>query len=251
MPQEMHAPPFVSHAEADGVVQVVPVQQPVAHVVELQPVHTPPLHTSPPQPAHAAPPDPHWLAVLPASQVPPMPTVVQQPAQDVESQTHWPEEQRWPLAQGGLVPHMHWPEALHVSVAPVHDEHEPPPVPHVAAELVWQVFPSQQPLGQLVASHAHDPLVHSWPLAHSPPLPQAHVPIDEQPFARVPSHFTHAFPPAPQFVNVGISHVVPLQQPPAQDVALHTQLPIEQTCPELHGGEVPHMHTPVTEQLSA
>jgi hypothetical protein len=62
----------------------------------------------------------------------------------------------------------------------------------------------------------------------------------------------HAAPPVPHSEPVvGVTHVVPLQQPLGHEVALHTQAPPEQTCPAPHSGPLPHMQTPLDEHVLA
>jgi hypothetical protein len=90
--------------------------------------------------------------------------------------------------------------------------HAAPPSPHTVLLVPgWQTpFASQQPLGQLAASHKHEPLMHSCPPPHemqmSPFTPQA-------PFA------------SPR------TQVVPLQQPFGQLFASHWQIPFAHSCP--------------------
>jgi hypothetical protein len=84
-PQLVHAPPFVPQVEDEGALQVVPLQQPLGHDVELQ-TQAPPTHCWPaaqagllpqrhaplveqllapmPQLTHAAPAGPHWEVVV-------------------------------------------------------------------------------------------------------------------------------------------------------------------------------------------
>jgi hypothetical protein len=107
MPQVVQAPPFAPHAWADGVVQVWPEQHPPGHVVPLQFAQDPALQMRPPQSPHTAPPAPHACGSLPGSQLAPL----QQPLQDLPSQTHLPPEQRCPLTHAGPVPHVQLPVA--------------------------------------------------------------------------------------------------------------------------------------------
>jgi hypothetical protein len=70
----------------------------------------------------------------------------------------------------------------------------PPPAPHAALSVPgWHVRDaSQQPSGQLVASHWQKPLTHSCPVAHA----------------------THAAPAKPHCAfDIAVTHVVPSQQP--------------------------------------
>ena len=121
---------------------------------------------------------------------------LQQPfGQDVASQTHWPLFllHSWVAAQGAHVapdapqePLDSDPYASHVPLAP----------------------PLQQPLGHVLESHAHTPVVRSHRL-----------------FAQEP----HAAPPFPHCepdCDAYVTHTLPLQHPFAQDVASHTHAPV-------------------------
>jgi hypothetical protein len=58
--------------------------------------------------------------------------------------------------------------------------------------------------------------MHTWPAEQAGPLPQAHWPL-VQLSANVELHVVQAPPPLPQLVSeVGVSQVLPLQQPDAQ-----------------------------------
>jgi hypothetical protein len=177
-----------------------------------------------------------------ASQVFPL----QQPVQDVESQTHWPVVlQRcpgehdpqtpgvphvpgpWlaygtqafplqhPLAQEAAV-HVQVPAELH-TCPPAHVTQAAPPVPHVELPRVWQwPFESQQPEGHEFASHTQLPCApHSCFAAH-----MAHVP-----------------PPRPHAVVDGVVLHTPLAQHPLHDVPPQLQAPPPQAWPDAH---VPH-----------
>lgn len=88
--QLVQAAPIVPQAlTVGGLTQVVPEQHPAPQVPALQLEHTPAVQVSPPVQAwHIAPDAPHAPAVFPASQMLPL----QQPAHDVELQTHAPFE---------------------------------------------------------------------------------------------------------------------------------------------------------------
>jgi hypothetical protein len=62
------------------------------------------------------------------------------------------------------------PATPQAGVVPEHVPHAAPPVPHCSG--LWlaygtHVVPSQQPLGQLVASQMQLPLLHRCPVAHA------------------------------------------------------------------------------------
>ena len=85
------------------------------------------------------------------------------------------------------------------------------------ASQVPVVPPLQQPLGQLLASHAQRPSVVS------------HTPFE---------HALHAAPPAPHSDDdcpVYRTHLLPLQQPPGQETESHTHCPVV----ALHSWPVP------------
>jgi hypothetical protein len=85
--------------------------------------------------------------------------------------------------------------------AGVHAAHAAPPAPQTAlVSPGWQTpFASQQPVGQLAASHWHTPSTHDWSAGHA----------------------VQAAPSMPHWALVGgVTHVVPTQQPVAQSAAL-------------------------------
>ncbi len=101
------ARPSPPQFESDGVSQLLPLQQPVAHVIEqpsqaLLTHEVPPLHE-----AHNAPPDPHAVGEVPSWQTP---LASQQPVGQLSGEhTHTPPTQARPAPQGRLAPHMHAP----------------------------------------------------------------------------------------------------------------------------------------------
>jgi hypothetical protein len=218
-----HAAPAAPHDVVDGGAQVVPVQQPLGQLAELQPVHAPPVHAPPLQSWHRAPPVPQLMPLVPARQVDPE----QQPlGQDVWSHTHAPETQRWPAPHGGPPPHRHAPAAEQVSAPPAaHVVHAPPPTPHDSSDVVRQLLPVQHPAAHEMVSQMQAPATQRWPLTHAAPVPHAHVPAGVQPSATAPSQVAHATPPVPQRPRDGDVHAVPSQQPLGHEVALHAHLP--------------------------
>lgn len=77
---------------------------------------------------------------------------------DVESQTHCPARQRWPVVHAALPPHVQAP-AVHPSAAVVsHAVQAPAAVPHVVADAGWHVSPEQQPSGH--TQPLHTPALH-------------------------------------------------------------------------------------------
>lgn len=195
---------------------------------------------------------------MPALQVFPL----QQPlAQLVASQTHVPEEQRWPVAQAAPPLHRHMPLAEQLSAVMPHAVHAAAEVPHapVVGGLV-QAVPVQHPEGQLVASHTQLPLTQWLPAAQIAPPPQRQVPAALHASARTGSQALHAAPPVPHRAAVaGFTQVAPLQQPAAQLAALQplhacaVQVPAPQ---DAHAAPffphsvaaVPALHWPVASQ---
>lgn len=210
VPQLVHVAPLVPQAIADGVVHVVPEQQPLAHEAASQ-THLPPAHSCP---------VPH-AALPPQVQVP----LAEQPSAFVPQLVHVAPAVPHAIAVGvvHVLPEQHplgQLEALQPLQAPLvhvspfgHMEHVPPAAPHAFGFVPgWQVFPWQQPVGHDVASHTHVPLEHAWPLPHAALPPQVQVPRAEQPSAVAPQAM-HAAPAVPQAVVEGVVHVFPEQHP--------------------------------------
>jgi len=98
-PHAMHAPPPAPHVDADGTLQVVPVQHPLGH---MQLLHAPAAQVSPAgQEEQVRPALPHVLATLPGSHVPPLQHPV---GHDVASHVHCPATQCWPAPHAALAP---------------------------------------------------------------------------------------------------------------------------------------------------
>jgi hypothetical protein len=111
-------------------------------------------------------------------------------------------------------------------------------------------FAEQQPVGQLVESHTQPLEVQCWPLPHCAPPLQVHIPL-LQVFAAFALHATQEPPFGPQFCAVaGLTQVLPLQQPPGQLVALHTQLPFTHCWPVPQAAPPPQWHRPSAPQVS-
>lgn len=173
----------------------------------------------------------------------------QQPfAHEVASQTQAPARHRWPVAHEGLAPHWQLPPAAQVSaVVGLQLEHAEPPEPQVVVEAGVQVGPLQQPLGQLIPSHAppvHTPPVQVCPGAQLGLGPQRHWPLAEQTFALVASQATQESPPAPQVASARALQVFPEQQPVAQEVASHTHSPPTHRWPPAHAAPEPQPQPP-------
>ncbi len=144
--------------------------------------------------------------------------------------THAPLTQPVPAAQVGFTPHWHFPVLAQLS-ARVGSQvtQAAPPRPQLPVDGAAQVVPEQQPPGQFVVLQ----------LLQTPP-------------AQIrPAQSWHAAPPAPHaLLAVPVRHVVPEQQPLAQDVLSQTQAPLTQRWPAPHGAPVPHWQVPAVEHRS-
>lgn len=227
---------------------------PTPHAAPLPHLHWPPaLQLSVRVRSHAAQvfPGGAQVAVPSDAQFPP---VVQQPGQDVASQTHAPPTHRFPAAQGPpVVPQTQLPVAEQVSELAGHAAQLAPAAPHAELLRAVQTLPAQQPVGQLVALHTHAVPLQTWPTPHAGPVPQTHEPVASHPVAFVASHTEHADPALPQAASALGWHACttsqhPLEQLPAlQAPPVHT--PPMQVCAAPHAGPVPQRQLPVAEQL--
>jgi hypothetical protein len=236
------------HAESDRALHVGPEQQPVEHVA-AHPLHVPRVQLSPPgQLWHDVPPLPQAPTLSPDWQVPD----AQHPVgHDTPSHTQAPLKHRWPAEHAAPIPQPQTPEVEQLSVSSgSHAPQVAPGAPHAEREMGVHVVPSQQPSGHDVASHLQEPDVQCCPGLHAAAAPQRHAPA-AQLSDSTGLHGKHDAPPVPQFAAEGVLHVVPLQQPLAQDVASHTQRPPTQCCPPAHAGLPPQVHFPAAEQASA
>jgi hypothetical protein len=193
---------------------------------------------------HVLPAAPHAAVLCPAGAMQLLPEQ-HPPGHEPELHTHVPPEQVCPLPQAAVVPQRHTP-ALQVLVLPEHGTHAAPEVPHAAALWLAPVrhMPAlQHPVGQLVESHTHAPLTQRWPDAHALEVPHRHAPAVQR--SAVALHAAHDAPGAPHCAAVvGLTQVLPLQQPLGQLVALHTHAPATHCCPGPHAGFAPQRHAP-------
>jgi hypothetical protein len=157
--------------------------------------------------AQAAPPLPQALMRLPGWQVPP---ASQQPEQEVESQTHAPFRQCFPVAQpphvAPLVPHSLFVSFAYVTQLPVGP-------------------PLQQPDGQEVESQTHAPLTQCVPV------------VERLQFTQIPPLAPHCVSPAVRQVPFARA----LQQPLHPEFASQMHEPnvvsldvVSQRCPVAH-----------------
>lgn len=230
----------------DRGLHVVPEQQPALQLAAVHPAQTPASQLAAPQLWQAPPPAPQALLVLPGWQVVP----AQHPdGHDAALQTHAPPWQTWPAAHAPPPPHRHAPPVQLSAVRP-QSAQAPPIVPHWL-KVAWHWSRSQQPLGQLVASHRQTPAWQRWPTPQLAPAPHAHCPPAEQLSARVTSHATQSAPGSAQVPVPAATHVVPEQQPDGQLAALQTHAPAAHTWPAPHAALLPHRHLPALLQASA
>jgi hypothetical protein len=244
---ELHTPqdpPPVPHVAVELALQTPPAQQPPAQDVASH-THCPPEHRCPltqagplpheqlpaVQPSatvelqdeHPLPPAPHEVTPAELHVVP-----LQQPdAHEVASQTHAPLTQCWPAAQGAPVPHAHEPPEQESARIGSQATQATPLLPQVAVEGELQVLPVQHPLVHWLEQSPQTPLVQSCP------DPQA----------------VQAAPPVPQAVGSGdVLQTLPLQHPPAQDVASQVHVPPTQCWPAAHGAPLPHAQLPAVHE---
>ena len=100
--------------------------------------------------------------------------------------------------------------------------------------------------------HTQAPATQTVPAPQAGPLPQAQVPVVASQLSLLAVlHAMHARPATPQVVAAGTLQAPPAQQPPGQELALHTQAPATQTVPAPQAAPAPQWHSPVAAQLSA
>jgi hypothetical protein len=146
-----------------------------------------------------------------------------------------------PFAQFMGVQPVHTPPTQFWSVG--QPEHTEPPVPQAAfAVPARHIPPEQQPVGQDVSSHTHDPPKHRWPGAQAPLEPHAHAPFEHSLAVAVQVVQTPPF--VPHDVTVCASHTPLWQQPPGHEVALQTHDPPWHACPCAHSLPPPHEQPP-------
>jgi hypothetical protein len=176
-PQSWQEAPPLPQAELEApAAQVDPAQQPLGQDVPSQTQaparqRCPAAHAGP-VPQAQAPLARHWSAVIPhaAQAPPPLPQAAsdgvrqapaaQQPfGQETPSHTQRPALQCWPAAHIAPPPQTQAPVAAEQPSARTGSQltHAAPPDPHVVSDAELHVAPVQQPFGQLLASHPHDP----------------------------------------------------------------------------------------------
>lgn len=243
------APPVPQALLSVPARQLVPAQQPLGHEV-LSQTQAPPTHRF--LAGHAGP-APHWQApvaeqlsaVIPqvAQVPPPEPQLARErgrqvvPAQqplghEVALHSQLPPAQVWPGPHAGPAPQAQAPAPVQPSAtAGLHAAQAPPPDPHRPREGATHVAPSQQPLGQEVASQMQAPAWQRRPGPQAGPVPHAQVPAAEQPSAVTASQPTQTAPPVPQVASVGALQVAPEQQPLGHEVRQPLQPPLVQLSP--------------------
>ncbi len=251
--QAVHAlPPAPQLAAVAGLTQVVPLQHPDGQVEALH-TQLPPWHAWP-APHGALLPHLHWPALQLSA------VVVEHATQVWPS---WPHSatvggitQLLPLQQpSGQVtasqPSHTWLTQL---LPPLQAAQLPPFFPHAVFIVpAWHTpLPSQQPFGQLVASHTQLPAEQRWPAPQTAPVPQAQAPLVHRSAPTPqPAHEVPAAPHAPSVSEPSATQVVPLQHPPGQLLALHTQAPPTQACPAAHAAPEPQVQLPCALHPSA
>lgn len=165
---------------------------------EVPQLHAPPWQRSAVnvlQPTQAAPPLPH--ALTPGLRQ--LLLLQHPPGQLRPSHTQAPAAQRWPGEHAAEPPQRQLPPAQLSAVVELHAVQVAPPAPHWPSVGGLTHAPLlQQPLGQLIASQMHVPLMQRCPEAHAkPPVPQLQAPPTQR-SDDVELHDWHAAPPAPQ-----------------------------------------------------
>ena len=178
----------------------------------------------------------HWSALAlhaeqaapPAPQVPDpwaeegthVPAEQQPVGQLVASQTQLPALHRCPSAHALAPPHRQAPLLEQESPVVPQLTQLAPLAPHCApVRGVTQVFPAQQPPGQLVALQTQLAPTHAWPAAHSAPAPQVQAPA-VQAEARTGSQPIQTLAPVPHWLAVGAPTQAPFEQQPDAQLAV-------------------------------
>jgi hypothetical protein len=241
-----HVAPSVPQLVIDDVSQIVPLQHPLGHDVELH-THDPPEQTCPL--AHSTP-EPHWHPSEPQA----FAFVMSHAAQAAPSVPHVASDDgshtapaQHPVGQFcGVHPVQTWDVQV---CGDGHPEQSDPWVPqYVVVVPSSHTLPLQHPVGHDVALHKHNPPEQICPLAHAAAPPHVHVPAVLHPSAVVP-HDVHVAPWSPHVVADCVSHTAPVQQPLGHDVPSQMHAPTEQRWPTPHAGPEPHLHAPAV-QLS-
>jgi hypothetical protein len=208
-----HAEPPEPQLATDAAVHTAPLQQPLG---QLTPSHAPPVHTPPVQLWPAAheglEPQRHWpvaeqrLAFVGShamQESPPAPQLAssrglqvlpeQQPVgHEVASQTHRPPTHRWPPAHASPGPQPQPPLAHESARWMLQEEQAPPIAPQLESDIALQVWPTQHPPGQDVASQTHAPPRHRWPVPQGTPAPHWQKPVAPHSPAFAGSQVRHA-----------------------------------------------------------
>jgi hypothetical protein len=199
---------------------------------------------------------PVWVQSTQEEPVPPqvalalvwqVPSEAQHPEQEVESQTQPPDEQCSPEGHAVVDPHPHEPPEQ-VRPVWVQSTHEAPDPPQVVLPLVRQVPSAAQHPEHEVLSQTQLPETQRSPEGHGPEEPHEQA-LEEQ-VIPVSVQSEQVLPGAPHVLSASVVHCPEAEQQPAQDDALHTQLPPTHAWPDGHFAFFPHMHCPVLEQLS-
>lgn len=102
----------------------------------------------------------------------------------------------------------------------------------------------------VVGAVTQAPSTQSWFDEQAGFAPQRQAPEDEHESAFEP-HATQAPPAVPHAAAVGVTQVLPWQQPEGHVEGVHPQTPPTQGAPPAQAGLAPHRHWPVDEQVSA
>ena len=134
-----------------------------------------------------------------------------------------------------VVPHVQLPFPSHRSEWLSQVLHVPASAPHVGKADSVHVVPVQHPLAHDFESHAHPPVVQSWPGAQLlPPFVLQPQPPSTHSLLWTALQLAHTSPPVPHVGKAEGSQVVPLQHPPHPDVVLQTHALLAHVSPLPH-----------------
>lgn len=264
------APPVPQAVPASPGRHCPPLQQPVGHddwlhthepltqacpapqAGEVPHRHAPLVHRSarvatqvPQLDAEAPHADVVWFAGVTQAVVPAQQPVVHEPG----VHTHEPPWHARPGPQGGPFPQPQVPPSQPSALAP-QGAQAWPLAPHEVFVVGVMHWPPLQHPAQLVVSHTQLVPSQRRPGPQGAPAPQPHPPSPWHREAVTGLHAAQLLPRAPQLAAVvGVTQVLPLQQPLGQLVASQTQVVPLHTWPGWQAGPVPHAHWPPTQAL--
>jgi hypothetical protein len=158
-------------------------------------------------------------------------------AQELESQTHPPDWQRWPGPHASRGPQRQVPAAQPSALAGSQAVHAEPDAPHAAIEGALQAEAEQHPSGHEEASQVHPPAAQCCPAWQAGLPPQEQAPRSEHASASRGSHVAQEEPRLPQLSSDDARQAPWKQQPDGQLALSQTQAPWTHRCPSAHVGQ--------------